>query len=184
MPPISPNPTYVYRLVHVANLSTLLGRRGLHAPNTCPEDGLPYQTIHDVDVQTARHVCSIPCGPGGVIHDYVPFYFGPLSPMLLRLHTGRVAGHREGQQPLVYLVTTAQDVLKEELGLSFRTAMALPSTQSGSTVSRIWAVSIGGWFARDSGRMTRMATTTDSGASRRSSWSTGFAPGRFSEALP
>jgi len=33
----------------------------------------------------------------GVIHDYASFYFGPRSPMLLQLHTGRVAGYNETQ---------------------------------------------------------------------------------------
>jgi hypothetical protein len=52
----------------------------------------------------------IQCGPGGVVHDYVPFYFGYLSPMLLQLKTGQVAGYNEGQSPLIYLVSTAQTV--------------------------------------------------------------------------
>lgn len=38
------------------------------------------------------------------MHDYVPFYFGPLSPMMLNLKTGRVAGYEEDQEPLIYLV--------------------------------------------------------------------------------
>jgi hypothetical protein len=45
------------------------------------------------------------------MHDYVPFYFGYLSPMLLQLKTGRVPGYDEGQEPLIYLKTTAQAVL-------------------------------------------------------------------------
>lgn len=59
----------------------------------------------------------IPCGPGGVIHDYVSFYFGPRSPMLYQLHTGWVPGYAGGQEPLVYLVTTAQAV--QECGAGF-----------------------------------------------------------------
>jgi len=111
MPPAAaPNPTWLYRLVHVDNLATLLTRGVLHAPHSTPNDGLPYRPIHNVSVQASRHVRQIPCGPGGTIHDYLPFYFGPLSVMLLNLKTGRVPGYTEGQEPLVYLVTTAQAI--------------------------------------------------------------------------
>jgi hypothetical protein len=82
----------------------------LHAPNHTPNDGLTYRAIHNVEIQQERSVRRIPCGSGGVIHDYVSFYFGPRSPMLLQLHTGRVAGYTEGQGPLIYLVSTAQAV--------------------------------------------------------------------------
>lgn len=44
------------------------------------------------------------------MHDYVPFYFGFLSPMLFQLKTNRVPDYTEGQEPLIYLVSTAQDV--------------------------------------------------------------------------
>lgn len=108
MPP--PVPTPVYRLVHVDNLHTLLTRGALYAPKHTPDDGLPYRTIHDPDVQLSRANYRIRCGPTGTAHDYVPFYFGPLSPMLLKLKTGQVAGYDEGQEPLVYLVITAQRV--------------------------------------------------------------------------
>ncbi len=102
--------TWLYRLVHVDNLPTLLTRGALHAPHATPEDGLPYHPIHNISVQANRHIKPIPCGPGGTIHDYVPFYFGPLSVMLLNLKTGHVADYDEGQAPLIYLVATAQAV--------------------------------------------------------------------------
>jgi hypothetical protein len=106
-----PRQTPVFRITHEANLPTLLRRGGLHAPNQTPNDGLPYRTIHNVDIQNVRHARPIPCGPGGTMHDYVPFYFGYLSPMLFQLKTGRVAGYNEGQGPLVYLRTTIQAVV-------------------------------------------------------------------------
>ena len=46
----------------------------------------------------------------GTVHDYLPFYFGPRSVMLLKLKTGQVAGFAEGQEPLIHLVSTAQVV--------------------------------------------------------------------------
>jgi hypothetical protein len=112
MPKVAvPVPTRLFRLVHIDNLPTLMQRSRLHAPNFTPNDGLPYRTIHNSQVQASRQMKTLPCGPGGTIHDYVPFYFGPLSPMLLNLKSGRVEGYSEGQEPLIYLVTTVEDVL-------------------------------------------------------------------------
>lgn len=112
-----PIPTSVYRLVHIDNLSVYLERGGLHAPNHQPQDGLEYHTIHNSEIQDVRHVRTLDCGPGGCMHDYVPFYFGPLSPMLLQLKTGQVCGYNEGQGPLIYIVSTAQAI--EDYGLGF-----------------------------------------------------------------
>lgn len=105
-----PTPTPILRLTHVDNLVTLLHRGGLHAPNHVPADGLPYRTAHNVELQAARRGTLVPCGRGGSIHDYVPSYFGTLSPMLLKLKTGQVEDYDDGQEPLIYLVSTAQAV--------------------------------------------------------------------------
>ena len=106
-----PNPTPILRIIHVDNLRTILARGGLHSTNHTPNDGLHYRPIHNVDIQNVRRARPVPCGPGGTIHDYVPFYFGQLSPMLLQLKTNRVAGYTEGQEPLIYLKTTVQAVV-------------------------------------------------------------------------
>lgn len=105
-----PDPTPILRFIHIDNLEVALRRVGLHAPNFNPNDGLSFRTIHNVEIQDKRKEKAIPCGPCGVIHDYVPFYFGILSPMMLQLKTGRVEGYTEGQEPLIYLATTAQAV--------------------------------------------------------------------------
>lgn len=112
-----PLPTPIYRLIHLDNLEIYLNRGGLHAPNYDPGDGLTYKTIHNDDIQKQRQITRIPCSPRGVVHDYVSFYFGYLSPMLFQLKTGRVSGYNEGQEPLIYLVSTAQIVA--EAGIDF-----------------------------------------------------------------
>ncbi len=94
-------------------------REGLHAPNHTPNDGHNYRAIHNTEIQDQRRRREIPCGPGGTIHDYISFYFGPRSPMLLQLRTGRVEGYDEGQEPLVYLVTLAQAIEAAELRFVF-----------------------------------------------------------------
>jgi hypothetical protein len=96
-----------YRILHIDNLPTLVARQALHAPRHVPDDGHPpYRTIHNPSVQASRAGYPIACGPGGTIHDYVPFYLGPRSVMLYQLHTGWVTGYTEGQSPLVYAVTS------------------------------------------------------------------------------
>ena len=117
MPP--PEPTPILRLIHIRNLHVYLSRGGIHAPNHEPDDGLVYQPNHDVEIQQRRGIEAVPCGPGGVVHDYVPFYFGYLSPMMLQLKTNRVAGYTEGQEPLIYLVSTAQVIRDSGTGFVF-----------------------------------------------------------------
>lgn len=114
---MSPNPTPILRFTHVDNLETIMRRGGIHAPNHVPDDELPYRFCHSTEVQGARAEVSIHLGPGGTIHDYVPFYFGYLSPMMLNLKTGRVEGYSEGQDPLIYLVSSAQAI--EAAGVKF-----------------------------------------------------------------
>ena len=52
--------------------------------------------------------------PGGVVADYVPFYFAPRSPMLYRIscdHRDGVPGrYPGGEDPLVYLVSSVDRV--------------------------------------------------------------------------
>jgi hypothetical protein len=117
MPP--PNPTPIFRFVHLDNLDTLMRRGALHTPNQVPADGLPYRFCHNPVVQGARPAVTVTVGPGGTIHDYVPFYFGYLSPMMLQLKTGQVASYDEGQEPLIYLVSSAQAVAGAGMGFVF-----------------------------------------------------------------
>jgi len=84
-----------------------------------PNDGHTYRVVHNEEVQDKRRLTLLPCGPRGTIHDYVPFYFGYLSPMLLNLKTGRVPGYTEEQRPLIYLVSNAQAVQESGNGFVF-----------------------------------------------------------------
>ena len=114
-----PMPTPILRFLHIDNLGLCLQRGGMCAPNHTPNDGLIYKTIHSLEVQAKRHHTPIPCGPRGTVHDYVPFYFGPLSPMMLNLKTGRVPGYSDGQEPLIYLVSTCQAVAGASIPFAF-----------------------------------------------------------------
>jgi len=110
--------TPIYRMVHIDNLPTLLAREAIHAPACCPADGLPYRGIHAHDVQAERAGSTVPCGPGGAIGQYVGFYFGPRSPMLMRIQTGRRVAQCDKAE-IVYLIATAQSIAAEGLRYVF-----------------------------------------------------------------
>ncbi|MCX7048794.1 MAG: DUF4433 domain-containing protein [Candidatus Sumerlaeota bacterium] len=113
-----PIPTPIYRMAHIDNLPTLLERNALHAPNHLPHDGLPYVGIHSAQTQADRGTKPVPCGPGGIISDYVGFYFGTRSPMLYRIHTGHGVTQVD-QSSIVYLVSSAQAAQAAGLGFVF-----------------------------------------------------------------
>ncbi len=116
--PVS-RPIPIYRLIHIDNLATILDCGGMHEPKYPPEGGCVYRAIHNLDIQKFRRQRPILCGPGGTVHDYVAFYLGPRSPMLLQLHTGRVENYNEGQEPLIYAVSTVNTIVRAGLGFVF-----------------------------------------------------------------
>lgn len=77
---------YIFRICHVDNLSNIL-RDGCHCRSSAQGQG-PYVEIGNRDLIGRRSTREVDCPPGGVLSDYVPFYFTPFSPMLLNIKTG------------------------------------------------------------------------------------------------
>jgi hypothetical protein len=104
-------------MTHISNLSSVLASGGLQSNSALRHGGISYSDIAYQDLQGRRATKRVPCGKRGVLHDYVPFYFNPRSPMLYTIHKGNVSSYSQGQFPIVHLVTTAQAV--EASGCSF-----------------------------------------------------------------
>ena len=105
-----PRPTLLYHITHVENLASIAAAGGLRAHNVLHAAGTAYTSIAHQTIQDRRALRRVPCGPGGTLHDYVPFYFAPRSPMLYTLNRGNVAGYAAGQEPIVHLVTTVEAI--------------------------------------------------------------------------
>lgn len=103
-----PNSARVYHITHVDNLPAIIGGGALLCKQLVPATG--HANIAYGHIQSRRAGQTVPVGPGGSLHDYVPFYFGPRSPMLYASWKGTVPGYNGGQEPIVHLVLDIADV--------------------------------------------------------------------------
>lgn len=107
---LAPKPTRLFHITAIANLPAILAAGALLSKNGGAAAGIDYQNIAHTGAQGARAVRAAPNPPGGVVHDYVPFYFAPRSPMLYALNGGRVAGCPWRQADIVHFETTVENV--------------------------------------------------------------------------
>ncbi len=105
-----PVPTYIYHITHGRNLSSILAAGGLQAYSALQQAKVSYVNMAHQSIQQRRANKRVRCGPGGTLHDYVPFYFAPRSPMLYTISQGNVEGYAEGQRPVIHLVSTVEKV--------------------------------------------------------------------------
>ncbi len=109
--------TLVYHITHIANLEGILQAGGLWCKAEQSRQQVTYQNIAHQNIQDRRATTLVPFGNGGLLHDYVPFYFAPRSPMLGAVHTGQVEGYDSGQASVLHLVSSVQRI--QEAGLPF-----------------------------------------------------------------
>lgn len=96
----------LYHFTHLRNLPGILERGYVGCDRLVREQGALQVDCGDQDIKRRRRSRKVDCPPGGVVADYVPFYFAPRSPMLYKIDKGSVPTYPEGQDPLIYLVTT------------------------------------------------------------------------------
>jgi len=107
---MAPNPAPIYHITSIENLHGILEAGELRAKGVLDQEDAGYANIAHQTIQDRRAHTSVPCGPGGWLHDYVPFYFGPRAPMLYTISRGNVVGFAGGQQSIVHLASTVQSV--------------------------------------------------------------------------
>lgn len=108
MPGAVPVPTRLFHMTAASNLPSILRSGQLLATNYLARRGIQPASIAYANIQATRAALQVPCGPGRVIHDYVPFHFAPRSPMLYAIHGGNIQGYQGGQSGIVYFEGHAQ----------------------------------------------------------------------------
>lgn len=105
-----PDPLRLFHITAIANLPQICAAGMLVSKNLGADVGIDYQNIAHRGAQGTRAARALPNPPGGVVHDYVPFYFAPRSPMLSAIHNGKVAGCQWQQADIVHFETTVANV--------------------------------------------------------------------------
>lgn len=112
---LNPERALIWRITHRKNLPWIIAN-GLHAGNG-GQRSPDWVTIGNEELIDRRAHRAVPLGPGGVLNDYVPFYFTPFSPMLYNIYTGRGGVRQVPNADIVILVTSLHRIA--ELGLPF-----------------------------------------------------------------
>ena len=107
----TPNPVRLFHITAIANLQAICATDALLAKNAGAANGIAYENIAHAGAQSARATKLVPNPPGGTIHDYVPFYFAPRSPMLQAIEGGKVANCDWRQADIVHLETTVEGAI-------------------------------------------------------------------------
>lgn len=95
---------------HVNNLPGILTAGTMQADARVARGSSLAREAADLEIKARRRTIPVLLPPYGHVADYVPFYFAPRSPMLYKLFKGGVPGYTEGQDPLIYVVTTVESI--------------------------------------------------------------------------
>jgi hypothetical protein len=107
----------LFHFTHIDNLPSLLQAGALLSDTTVTAHGLLSNEAGDPEIKQRRRERPVTCPPGGVVGDYVPFYFAARSPMMYKLWRGGVPTFTGDQRDLVYLVSHVDRIV--DSGLQF-----------------------------------------------------------------
>ncbi|MEM6645061.1 MAG: DUF4433 domain-containing protein [Bacteroidota bacterium] len=111
--------TPVYHITHIDNLSGIIAEGGLWSKARHRQHDVCYNDIAHGSLQIRRGTTKVTAGPGGVLHEYVPFYFAPRSPMLYAIHRGAVSTYQGNQHDIIYLGSLVETIAEEGLAFVF-----------------------------------------------------------------
>ena len=100
------------RLVHIDNIPHILKHGIVHSKSRFADPN--YISIGDKTLIASRRDYTIP-GTNLLLGDFIPFYFGPRSPMLFEIQKGFNNVVRRNPQELVYCIIMIDDVINNSL---------------------------------------------------------------------
>lgn len=114
---LTPEKALIFRITHIENVPWIL-ENGIHCCNsTCRDPN--FCQIGNPDLIDKRTRRVVPIAPGGVLSNYVPFYFTPHSPMLFNIKTGYNNMRKTPMPDIAVLVTSLHRVKEQNLAFVF-----------------------------------------------------------------
>jgi hypothetical protein len=110
----TPSSTRLFHITALENMPAIARAGALLAKNQLSAQGQLYTNIAYAGAQGKRARKTVPLGRGGLLHDYVPFYFAPRSPMLAAINGGNVPDFANGQVGVVTLETTVSKAIAHD----------------------------------------------------------------------
>lgn len=114
-----PTPLRIFHITAIPNLERIAKSEMLLANSVLQKKKIKHENIAYQGAQGKRAIKLVAKPPGGYIHDYVPFYFAPRSPMLMTINYGNVEGCPYRQQDIAHLQTTVEAIAEEDLPFVF-----------------------------------------------------------------
>ena len=111
----------IHHITHVRNLPGILAEGGIWCDRESFDKALCRQSIGYADIKGRRgkrpvqRLFGQSIAAGGMVSDYVPFYFCNRSPMLGAISQGKVPSFDGGEEEVVYLVSTAERIAMTDL---------------------------------------------------------------------
>ncbi len=109
-----PTPTQVFHFTHLEHVATVV-QHGLLSDTAARERGVLRAEVGNHEIKSRRRERVVRLGAGGVVADYVPFYYAPRSPMMYVIDRGGVPTYDGGCDDLVYLVSTVERLIDLDL---------------------------------------------------------------------
>lgn len=128
MPQTTINHLFIFRMTHIDNVPFIVNN-GLWSKLSGTQDPsfVPIGNPSIIDKRTNKPVGINP--PGGVLGEYIPFYFSGHSPMLLNIATGHGV-NKVPQRDIVFLVCDAVEIINAGIPYCFTDGNAANQTST------------------------------------------------------
>lgn len=114
---LNPERALIFRIIHRSNLAWVLDH-GLHCGNSATRSA-QWVSIGNQELISKRAIWQVTVPPGGVLNDYVPFYFTPFSVMMRNINTGWNGVTKHANRDILILVSSLRRVADMDLPFLF-----------------------------------------------------------------